>query len=190
MTALFPFAPLALAAALSVDNFAVGFAFGVQQTRLRPLCVAAMSAVGALLFVLSAQIGDLVSSSVAPLLLARLGKTALLVFGLWKIADGLRALRSQEPAVPAACLPSSRDLSLREALLLSVLLSSDSLVAGTSGVFSAGPAFLFAASFFCNALALLLGALLARRTVRVLGLSDVCSVPAGFCFVLLALLFG
>lgn len=166
------FFSLLLAFSLSVDALGVGVSYGLRRIRfpLASLLLLGTESLGMMLLVLS--LGGWLASFFPFAPLAKCAAAFLFFFGLWFLKNGLSPKKEKTPPPsllrnPSAC---DRDLSSaiepKEALLLGLVLSADSLGAGLTIALSglSHCVLPFFAAFF-QALFLFLGSALGKKLI-------------------------
>jgi putative sporulation protein YtaF len=185
---------VAIAAALSVDAFVAGFAYGARQIRLSWKSILLINLICSAIVGLSLGLGSLVAGFLPEGLQRGLCFGLLFILGLVKLLDGIvrAAIRRYGSldgkldfslfslrfvlhvyADPAAVdLDHSKSISLTEAASLALALSLDGAAAGFGAALGqASIPGVVAASLAANQLTLLLGSWLGERLSRRLSMS-------------------
>ena len=169
-----------LAAAVSMDAFTAGLAYGVRKIAVPPLSAAIVSVIGSLMLGLSLMAGSIIRPLLPPGFASGLGTSILLLLGAAKLFDssvkayirrhrtmkkdirfslsGLRFILTVYADPQEADRDASQSLSPLEAAFLAIALSLDSLAAGIgAGVTQVGLPEAVAFSFGMGILAILVG---------------------------------
>ncbi len=197
-----------LAAAVSMDAFTAGLAYGTKKITVPPLSAVIISLVGSLMLGLSLLAGGVIRPLLPPGFAAGLGFAILLLLGVIKLFDSsikayirrhkamkkdirfslssLRFILTVYADPQQADLDASQSLSAGEAASLAVALSLDSLAAGLgAGVSRVGALEAAAITFGLGFLAVLVGHGVGKR------LSERCPVDlswiGGVLLILLAI---
>lgn len=171
-----------LALATSLDSLGVGVAYGLSGTRVRVSAHGCIAAVMLIITWSAVYAGNHVSRYLPELVTHLLSATFFVVVGIWMIVPIIRKKRSEqqrgEPGVPGspptlrevlndprlADRDSSRDIDMREALLLGVALSLNNIGGGVSaGMIQITPASMALLSVFFNVVCLNTGHLMGAR---------------------------
>lgn len=166
------FFSLLLAFSLSADAFGVGVSYGLRRIHFPWVSLLLLGAESMVMMLLVLSFGHWLASFFPFASLAKCAAAFLFFFGLWFIKNGLFQQKEERPSASLLQTPSAcdRDLSSaiepKEALLLGLVLSADSLGAGLTIALSglshwALP--LFAACF--QSLFLFLGAALGKKLI-------------------------
>ena len=115
---------LLLASAISIDAMGCGFAYGASQTRVKVLHMFTISAFGSVFLGISLFVGYAISQVIAEDVTVIVGFVALATIGMFKIIQSLTQCNK------ATMLSVGRNLKWKEAVLLAVVLSIDSLAVG------------------------------------------------------------
>lgn len=150
---------LLLVTAVTVDSFAVSFAYGINRVKIPVSSLLILSAISGSTLMLSLTAGGLLLNVVSPLFMQIAGFAILFAFGLIKLSD--TSCDSQARHADKNC---DKLLSPFEALSLGIALSLDSIAVG----FGVGFSFLetlcaSACAFVFSIFAILTGCLLGRR---------------------------
>ncbi len=144
---------LVLVTALSIDAFAAGFAYGISKVKMPNLSIGIVSAVSAIMLLLSLGVGHLLASYVPAYLATEIGFLLLFVLGIVKLFD-----RSGKKEAQEADWDGDKVLSAPEAVSLGVALSIDSIAAGIGvGVATKEMIWAVPAAFVINYLMMLIG---------------------------------
>ena len=152
-----------LASAVSFDTLASAFAYGTAKTRVPFLHILFLSFVGSIFFGLSLFLGYAISQVISPRITIIVSVTGLLSIGVFKIFQYFRR----------RCNPlqtSGRRISWGETIVLSVVLSVDSIAVGLGAtIYNVSSSFCFAVigfSLFTDVVFFLAGYRTGRRVVR------------------------
>lgn len=193
--------------AVSLDSLTAGFSYGTERVHIKVLSLLVLACVPALFITAAGGLGELIGSLLPPGVLPFLSFFMLAAIGVAKLLESLiRSLAKKHPSLMGnwgcqikqlniiftvylspeeANRTDLQVLSAREALLLSLALSLDSVLVGMAVPAADIPwlALFFAASFF-NLLLFVVGCFSGRLLSRALRVD--LSWLSGLCLLLLA----
>lgn len=193
--------------AVSLDSMTAGFSYGTDNVRIKAPALLPLSLVPALFITTAQGLGSFVGSLLPSGVLPCLSFLLLFLIGIAKLFESLlRLLAKKRPSLMGnwgckikqlnivftvylspeeANRTELQVLSVREALLLSLALSLDSILVGMAFCFTPlSPFLLFFSAAFCNLLLFSGGYLLGRLLFRLLRFD--LSWLSGLCLLLLA----
>ncbi|MCM1266816.1 MAG: manganese efflux pump [Bacteroidales bacterium] len=193
--------------AVSLDSLTAGFSYGTDNVRVKVSSFLALALVPALFITAAQSLGALAGSVLPDGVPAFLSFFLLFLIGIAKLLESLiRFLAKKRPSLTGnwgckikqlnivftvylspeeANRSEVQILSFREALLLSMALSLDSILVGMAFRFAAlSPFVLFFSAALCNLFLFLGGYLLGRLLFRLLSFD--LSWFSGLCLILLA----
>lgn len=193
--------------AVSLDSLTAGFSYGTDNVRVKASSLLALALVPALFITAAQSLGGLAESVLPDGVPAFLSFLLLFLIGIAKLLESLiRLLAKKRPSLTGnwgckikqlnivftvylspeeANRTEVQILSFREALLLSMALSLDSILVGMAFRFAAlSPLVLFLAAALCNLFLFLGGYFLGRLLFRLLRFD--LSWLSGLCLILLA----
>lgn len=194
-------------AAVSLDSLTAGFSYGTNNVHIKAPALIPLALVPALFITAAQGIGSFFGSLLPGGVLPFLSFLLLFLIGIAKLFESLtRLLAKRHPSLMGnwgckikqlnivftvylspeeANRTELQVLSVREALLLSLALSLDSILVGMAFCYTAlPPVFLFLSAALCNFLLFLCGYLLGRLLFRLLRFD--LSWLSGLCLLLLA----
>lgn len=172
---------LLLVTAVSVDSFAVSFAYGINRVKIPFSSLLILSAISGITLALSLSVGSLLTDIVSPLFMRIAGFAILFALGLVKLFD-----TSCDAQARHADLNCDKVLSPLEAVSLGIALSLDSIAAGLGIGFSLHEMLYASISAFLLSIAAILTGCLTGRRIACCSCRQFCRI-GGILLIVLAL---
>lgn len=172
-----------LAAALSIDGFGVGLAYGIKKIKVELLPVFLIAACAAPAMTATVLAGQLAAGFIPGYLAGIISGVILILIGLWQLIEGLKKYKDspvllsinlkffglvlkviREPN--SADMDKSGEIDFREALLLGIAVNLDAMAAGFGAGIAGYTMLLIPIVATALLLALLLGLLIGRKYAK------------------------
>lgn len=172
---------LLLVTAVSIDSFAVSFAYGINRVKIPFSSLLILSAISGITLAFSLSLGSLLTDIVSPLFMRIAGFAILFALGLIKLFD--TSCDAQARHADRNC---DKILSPLEAVSLGIALSLDSIAAGLGIGFSLHEVLCASAGAFLLSIVAILSGCLAGRRIACCSCRHFCRI-GGILLIVLAL---
>lgn len=172
---------LLLVTAVSIDSFAVSFAYGINRVKIPFSSLLILSAISGITLAFSLSVGSLLTDIVSPLFMRIAGFAILFALGLIKLFD--TSCDAQARHADRNC---DKILSPLEAVSLGIALSLDSIAAGLGIGFSLHEVLCASAGAFLLSIVAILSGCLAGRRIACCSCRHFCRI-GGILLIILAL---